>query len=109
MSKVNTNIWLTRDGREIPIDKMEPSHLQSAFLSLNEREYDIFTEINDLYKKLNSITLLKSKLRRSADKRAIKLIYPDQKYPHAKKWGIYFEAERKTNAMRPEKAILSQT
>lgn len=105
MPLIEKNLWKTRDGRFIPMDQLEEDHLKRNFLTVTKREYDIFVQANELFRKLNTLQLLKSKLRQAADKRNIELVYPDQ-IENTVKYGIYFEAERKVNNMKAEKLLV---
>lgn len=100
MPKIEEDIWIASEGRQIPMNTMEDAHLQSAFHALCTREYRVFGEINELYNKINTYTILRKKLKKVAKERNIKLYYPDEKFP-SPHWGKYFEAERKTDTMEP--------
>lgn len=101
MPEIEKDIWITKDGRHIPINEMEATHLASAFLHCCTREFSVFSKINILYSKLNTMTVLKEKLIKAAELKGIKLQYPDEKFP-SNQWGNYFEAERKVKTMQPE-------
>lgn len=122
---LNNNVWVTKDKRHIKISDMQTEHIVSAFVSLCNREYNTFqkyneeqalldiereilearqAELNKLHATLNNFQRLKNSLENEAKSRGVKLIYPDQ-IQAVRKFGGYFEAERKTKTIEPQPVI----
>lgn len=107
MPKENEKFWLAADGRKIPLNEMETSHLLTAFTSIAEREYQKYQQVIPLLAVIDKYQEIKDNLLEEMKKRNIEPVYPDQKY-NSRVYGKYFENERKTHDMKPvDKAVLS--
>lgn len=103
MSLLDHNVWVTKDNRKIPVGKMDNGHLKGAFLHSCRREFDLHRQIVELYDKINMQQKLKNMLLTEANKRKLKLTYPDEATNVSPaEFGDYFKAERKELAMSPE-------
>lgn len=88
-------VWITSNERkEMPFDEMTDAHLQQAFESVNNREFDKFLLTKRLFKQIETLQQLKEWLQEEADKRKIKLQYPDEADSTNLRFGNYFWAER---------------
>jgi len=112
-------VWITKNRGAIRLCQMTTKHIITAFLSICNREYATFirvnreqaildaerealdrkqTELNKLYKELNTFQKLKKDLQEEAERRGESVVYPDQ-VTSSSQYGPYFEAERKTKAL----------
>jgi len=86
-------IWKDSEGRELDMMQMEEKHLQYAHTHACGQEFK--------YHKLSGFFSDKrDELEEVAEKRGIKLIYPDEKHP-SPKWGNYFCAVQQTKKIVP--------
>lgn len=103
----NEKVWLTADGRKIPMSQMETDHLLTAFISIADREFQKFQQVKPLLAVIDKYQEIKDNLIAEMQKRNVEPVYPDQKYNN-RIYGRYFENERKTHAMKPvDKPVLS--
>jgi len=82
MSDLKEYIWKSKDGADLKMIEMDEAHLQAAHTHACAKEY--------LYhQKTGFFSDLRDQLEEVAEKRNIRLYYPDETHP-SPKWSNYF-------------------